>query len=216
MEERNDLLPKTFLWMFLGLLGTGIVSWYTYASGALYTLASEGTFGIVLIVELAVVIIFSLCFRKLSPTIVAILYFVYAFVNGISLSTIFAIYELNSIVYLFFISAAIFGALSLFGYKTQKDLSGFGTILTAFLIGGLVISIINLFLRNSMLDIALNWFILAVFFGVTIYDMNKVKILESDSELDQEKIHIYCAMQLYLDFINIFLRVLRLFAKRRD
>lgn len=216
MEERNDLLPKTFLWMFLGLLGTGIVSWYTYASGALYTLASEGTFGIVLIVELAVVIIFSLCFRKLSPTIVAILYFVYAFVNGISLSTIFAIYELNSIVYLFFISAAIFGALSLFGYKTQKDLSSFGTILTAFLIGGLVISIINLFLRNSMLDIALNWFILAVFFGVTVYDMNKVRILESDSELDQEKIHIYCAMQLYLDFINIFLRVLRLFAKRRD
>ena len=216
MEERNNLLVKTFLWMFLGLLGTGIVAWYTYTSGALLTMASEGTLGIVLIIEVVVVLVFSLLFRKLPPTVVAILYFVYAFINGISLSSIFVVYELNSIIYLFVISALIFGGLSLYGYKTQKDLSNWGTILMGLLLGGVILSIINLFLGNSMLDIILDWFILIVFFGVTAYDMNKVKMLEQDPELNQEKIHIYCAMQIYLDFINIFLRLLSLFAKRRD
>ena len=216
MEERSNLLSRTFLWMFLGLLGTGIVAWYCYSTDAFITLASEGTLGIIVIVELAVVIIFSLLFRKLSPTVVAILYFVYAFVNGVSLSSIFYVYELNSIIQLFLVSALIFGGLSLYGYKTQKDLSSWGTILMGLLIGGLILSIINIFIGNSTFDLLLDWLILAVFFGVTIYDLNQVRMLEQAQELDQEKLHIYCAMQIYLDFINIFIRILSLFGKRRD
>jgi len=99
--------------------------------------------------------------------------------------------------------------------KPGKDLSNWRTTLYGGLIVGIIVSLINLILKNSMLDIILNWVILAIFCGLTIYDMNKIKALSESSELDQDKLHIYCAMQLYLDFINLFLRILSLFGKRR-
>lgn len=137
--------------------------------------------------------------------------------NGITLSTIFAIYDLHSIVYLFITSALIFGALGLIGYKTNKDLSSWSPYITVFLIAGIVLSLINLFIiKNSTFDLILDWLILALFFGITIYDINKIKMLQSDETINTEKIHIYCAMQLYLDFINIFLRILSIFGKRRN
>ena len=137
-------------------------------------------------------------------------------INGVTLSTIFALYELNSIVMLFIISALIFAVLAYYGRNTNNDLSSWGTILFAGLIAGIILSIINLFLGNSMLDILIDWAMLVVFFGFTAYDMNKIKALELESDLDQDKLHIYCAMQLYLDFINLFIRILSIFGKRRD
>ena len=106
--------------------------------------------------------------------------------------------------------------LALVGYKTKKDLSSWHTVLFGVLIVGLILSVINLFMGNSMLDIVLDWVILLVFFGITMYDMNKIKNLQYEEGLDQAKLHIYGAMELYLDFINIFLRMLSIFAKRRD
>ena len=212
----NKLLGKTFLWMFLGILGSAIVAWYTYSSGLFLQLAMEGTFGIVLIVELVVVLLFSFLFRKLPPVVVGILYFVYSMVNGVTLSTIFYLYELNSIIYLFGISALIFAALAFIGYKTEADLTSWRPYITVFLIAGIVMSLINLFLKNTMFDLIIDWFVLALFCGVTIYDLNKVKMLESEVEAGDEKIHIYCAMQLYLDFVNIFIRILSIFGKRRN
>ncbi len=138
-------------------------------------------------------------------------------INGVTLAVIFAVFELSSIIYLFAISALIFAVLALIGYKTNKDLSKWGPYLTVFLIAGLVLTIINLFiLKSGTFDIILDWIILAVFLGVTIYDINKVKLLQSVDGIDKEKIHIYCAMQLYLDFVNIFLRILSIFGKRKD
>ena len=169
-----------------------------------------------LIVEIVVVLLFSFLFRKLSPTIVGILYFVYAMINGVTLSTIFYTFELNSIVYLFLGAALLFGGLAFVGYKTQRDLSNWRSILFGVLIVGLILSLINLFLGNSMLEIVLDWVILLVFFGITIYDMNKIKNLQYEDGIDQEKLYIYGAMELYLDFINIFLRLLSLFGKSRD
>lgn len=213
----NKLYGKTFFWMFLGLLGSALIAWYTYSSGLFLDIILGDSFGILLIVELAVVLLFSFLFRKLPPTVVAILYFVYAAVNGVTLSVIFVVFELSSIITLFLASAVIFGILALIGYKTNKDLSSWQTYLSIFLIVGLVLSIVNLFiLKSSTLDLILDWVILLIFFGVTIYDINKIKALQMEPNIDQEKVHIYCAMQLYLDFINIFLRILSIFGKRRN
>lgn len=216
-DSQNKIFGKTFFWMSLGLLGTAIISAYTYYSGLCFNLISDGYWGGILILELLVVILFSLFFRKLSPVAVGILYFAYSMINGITLSTIFAIFELNSIIYLFIISSLIFAVLGFIGYKTNKDLSKFGTYLMVFLIAGLILSIINLFfVKSTGFDLLLDWVILLVFFGVTVYDINKIKELQVDSSLNSDKIHIYCAMQLYLDFINIFIRILSIFGKRRD
>ena len=106
--------------------------------------------------------------------------------------------------------------MAFFGYKTNKDLSNCRTLLFGVLIIGLILSLINIFFGNSMLDIIIDWVILLVFFGITAYDMNQLKQLQYDEGLDKNKLHIYGAMQLYLDFVNIFLRVLALFGKRRD
>ena len=132
-------------------------------------------------------------------------------INGVTLSVIFAVFELSSIIYLFGISAIIYAILALIGYKTNANLGSFGPYITVFLIAGIVLSIINLFLENSMLELFLDWFILILFMGITIYDINKMKLLQQDPSLNSDKIYIYCAMQLYLDFINIFLRILSIF-----
>lgn len=222
MEETNNsiqnkLLGKTFFWMFLGLLGSGIIAWYTYSSGLYFKILVDDSFTILLIIELVAVLLFSFLYRKLPPILVGILYFVYSMINGVTLAVIFAVFELSSIIYLFAISALIFAVLALIGYKTNKDLSKWGPYLSVFLIAGLVLTIINLFiLKSGTLDLILDWVILAIFLGVTIYDINKVKLLQSVDGIDKEKIHIYCAMQLYLDFVNIFLRILSIFGKRKD
>ncbi len=217
ISTQNKLFGKTFFWMFLGLLGSAIIAYYTYASGLLFNIILEGYFNILLIIELVAVLLFSLLFRKLSATVVGILYFVYAMINGVTLATVFAVFELSSIIYLFVISAVIFAVLGIIGYKTNKDLSSWSPYITVFLIAGLVLSIINLFIiKSSMLDLIIDWLILALFCGITIYDINKIKALQNVPDINQEKIYVYCAMQLYLDFINIFLRILSIFGKRRN
>lgn len=215
-ENQNNLISKTFFWMFLGLLGSAVIAWYTYASGLYIDIIFKGYFNILLILELVVVILFSWLFRKLSPTIVGILYFLYSMINGVFLSVIFIVFELSSVVWLFIASAVLFGGMAFFGYKTNKDLSNWRTLLFGVLIIGLILSLINIFFGNSMLDIIIDWVILLVFFGITAYDMNQLKQLQYDEGLDKNKLHIYGAMQLYLDFVNIFLRVLALFGKRRN
>ena len=212
----NKLLGKTFFWMFLGILGSAIVAWYTYSSGLFMQLATKGSIYIILIIELVVVLLFRFLFKKLPPIAVGILYFIYSMVNGITLSTLFYVYELNSIIFLFGISALIFAILGIIGYKTSANLTSWGPYITGFLIAGIIMSLANLFLNYSILDIIIDWFILALFCGVTIYDLNKIKLLASEVEASDEKIHIYCAMQLYLDFVNIFIRILSIFGKKRN
>lgn len=215
-EKQGTLIQKTFFWMFLGLLGTALVAWYTYASGLFVSIFIGGYWEMLLIAEVLVVLLFSFLFKKLPPVIVGILFFVYAMLNGVTLSTIFVLFELSSIVWLFVVSALLFGGMAFYGYKTKKDLSSWKTLLFGILIAGVILSIINLFMGNSTLDIILDWVILFVFFGITAYDMNKIKALQEDESLDQSKLHIYGAMELYLDFINIFLRILSLFGKRKN
>ena len=194
-ENQNNLISKTFFWMFLGLLGSAVIAWYTYASGLYIDIIFKGYFNILLILELVVVILFSWLFRKLSPTIVGILYFLYSMINGVFLSVIFIVFELSSVVWLFIASAVLFGGMAFFGYKTNKDLSNWRTLLFGVLIIGLILSLINIFFGNSMLDIIIDWVILLVFFGITAYDMNQLKQLQYDEGLDKNKLYIYGAMQ---------------------
>lgn len=217
VSYQNKLLGKTFLWMFLGLLGSGIVAWYTYSSGLFINIIMDGSYTMLLIIELVAVFLFSFLFRKLPPVVVGVLYFVYSMINGVTLAVVFVSFELYSVIYLFAISALVFGILSIIGYKTNKNLTSWGPYITVFLIAGILLSVLNLFIfKNSTFDLIIDWLILALFCGVTIYDINKIKLLQSEPNINQEKIHIYCAMQLYLDFINIFLRVLSIFGKEKD
>lgn len=210
----NNTLIKTFFRMFLGVFATAIIALFTYTSG-LY-LETISFYPILAIAEVAVVLIFSLCFRKLPAAVVTILYFVYAIINGFTLSSIFAIYDMTSISYAFFGCSGLFGALALYGYTTKKDISKFGTICMFGLGIGLIVSIVNLFIGSTMIDLALDWIILAFFCGITMYDMQKVKNASEYLGAEREKMYVYFAMDLYLDFINMFLRILSLFAKRRD
>lgn len=216
-ESDNRIFGKTFFWMFLGLLGSGIVAAYTYYSGLFVDIILGGYWNALLLLELVVVLLFNFLFKKLSPTAVGILFFIYSMVNGVTLCTVFAVFELNSVISLFVASSLIFAILGYIGYNTNKDLSSWGTYLSVFLIVGIILSLINLFfLKSSGFDLMLDWLILALFFGITVYDINKMKALQASHLFDDNKIHIYCAMQLYLDFINIFLRILSIFGKRKD
>lgn len=214
--DTNSVLTNTFFRMFLGLLASAITALYAYYSGMYVQMIANGTFYGLAIAEIVVVILFSLSFTKASPTAVTIMFFGYAFLNGFTLSVIFAAYELTSIGYAFIATSALFGILSFIGYTTDKDLSNWSTMLTTTLIVGLVLTVINLFIGSTMLDIVLDWAMLFLFFGLTVYDTNKIRAMHDAGFCDEEKLYVYGAMELYLDFINIFLRILSLFGRRKD
>lgn len=214
--DTNSVLTNTFFRMFLGLLASAVTAIYTYYSGMYIDIVMNGAFYGLAIAEVVVVILFSLLFQKASPTIVTIMFFGYAFLNGFTLSVIFAAYELTSIGYAFAATATMFGILAFIGYKTDKDLSNWGTTLSVALIVGLILTVINLFLRHTMFDIVLDWAMLLLFSVLTIYDMNKIRAMHDAGFCDDEKLYVYGAMELYLDFINIFLRILKFFGKSKN
>lgn len=213
----NRLLGKSFIWMFIGMLISGGAAWFTYASGLWVSIFSSGTFYFLAFGELAAVAVFSFMFRRLSASAVTVLYVMYALLNGVVLSSIFVVYELGSIVMLFAIAALAFGALGLIGYNSKKDMTGWGVYLFVFLIAAIVIEAINLFLlRSSFTQLLVDAAILTLFFAITVYDVNRIKNTQNYGYYDVSKAHIYFAMQLYLDFINIFIRLLALFGKQKS
>lgn len=211
----NDLLVKVFFRMFLGLLATAAVAGIVYFSGMLDSIVESGAFVGIIIAELVVVVAFSLGFRKFSVNVVNFLYFAYACLTGVTFACIFAVFELESIVLAFVGTAAVFGTLAYIGKNTTKDLTKLGTILFATIIVSLIVSIINIFVGNTFLDIVLDWVILFVFMGFTVYDMNKITAMSNSEITDDEHLYVYGAMELYLDFINLFIRLLSLFGKRK-
>ncbi len=212
----NQVLGKTFLWMFLGLFLSAFIAWFTYEQGIMYEIVNGNYFNVLLIVELGVVIVFSKLLIKMPANVAAGLYFLYAALNGLTLGIIFALYELTSIINIFIAAAFIFGIFAFIGYKTKKDLSSFGIYIFIFLLMGIIFSLVNLFIfKSDMFSLIIDWFILLLFMGITIYDLNKFKRYYESGIIPLEKLHIYSAMDLYLDFINIFLRLLSIFGKRK-
>lgn len=212
----NKVYVKTFIQMFLGLLATGLVSSFTYIKiGDNINYIFSVLFPIMTIVELVVVLLFSLLFKKLPPTVVNIMYYIYAVVNGVCLSTIFFSFEISSIVVVFFVSAIAYLIFALIGMYTKIDLSKIGNICYLALFACIVVSVIGLFLNIGILNLIIDLVVLILFFAITAYDMQMAKNIALSNQLAQDKIHVYLAMQLYLDFINIFLRILSLFGKRK-
>ena len=210
--DMNSTLTKSFAMMFSGLIITAIVAMVVYYTG-FFTSKALMLFPIFAIAEVVVVLVFSFLFKKLPSIVVRMLFYAYAILNGFTLSIVFVAYDLGSIGICFFATAAIFGALAVYGAKTKRDLTKWGPIILIGLIVGIALTIVNLFMHSSWLAIGIDWLILILFCGATIYDIKRIQDLSADID-NPEKLHVYGAMQLYLDFINIFLRILSLFGKR--
>lgn len=214
----SKFFTKVYLWMFIGLLLSTISSYFTFINPAMNSFVYNA-FGLILIIELIVVITFSLLRRKVSPMGAKIMFIVYSIISGLTLSSIFIVYKLSSIITVFLSAAVMFGLLALYGYFTNQDLTSFGKLLIFGLLAVVIMSIINIFVTNQSFDITISIISIIIFLGLTAWDMQNLKKIYYYYENDYEaldKSAIYGALDLYLDFINIFLDLLRLFGKSRD
>lgn len=215
-DSMNKFFSGIYLWMFIGLLISGAVAYIVSSTPSLFKMVYSAYY-LFVILELIVVIAFSALLRKVSPTIAKILFIVYSIVNGLTLSSIFIIYKLGSIVMVFVSSALLFGLLALYGYFTKQNLTSFGRLFFVGLIAVITMSVINMFISNSQFGIILSVISVVLFLGLTAYDMQMLKSMYNYySAEDLDKASIYGALNLYLDFINIFLHLLSLFGKSRD
>ena len=214
----SRFFTKVYLWMFIGLLLSSISAYFTFVNPAMNSFVYS-SFGLILIIELIVVITFSLLRRKVSPMGAKIMFIVYSIISGLTLSSIFIVYKLSSIMVVFLSAAIMFGLLALYGYFTNQDLTSFGKLLMFGLLAVIIMSIINFFVTSQSFDITISIISIIIFLGLTAWDMQNLKRIyyyyENDS-VDLDKSAIYGALDLYLDFINIFLDLLRLFGKSRD
>lgn len=211
----KNVYPKVFMWMFIGLIVTFGTGYYVSTNEAMLdNIFASNLYWIFLLLELGVVIFLSARIFKMSPTTAKISFLVYSFLTGLTFSSIFVVYELTSILYVFLIAAVLFGIFALLGHFTKIDLSKLGTILLMMLIGIILCTVINIFLGNEMFDIIISCISIVVFLGFTAYDIQKIKKLED--MVPEDNLAIYGALELYLDFINIFLNLLNLMGRSRD
>lgn len=211
------VMRKVYGKMALGLLLTAITSFLVLSSQTLLSLfmANAFTFWILFAAELGLVIYLSARIDKLSTGTATVMFYLYSILNGITLTPIFLVYTGASIATTFAITAGTFGAMSIFGYVTRQDLSKFGSYLFMALIGLIVCVIVNLFVRNSMFDLLISGAGVLIFVGLTAWDTQAIKRMcaESDSSM-VGKVATMGALSLYLDFINLFLYLLRFFGSR--
>lgn len=223
-EGLRSYMLKVYNYMGLGLVVTGLVAYFSnqaaVADGQLTTwgalLYTSPLMWVVALSPLAFVLVLSFGINKLSVGAAQGVFWGFAAVMGLSLSSIFMVYTDASIAKVFFITAATFGAMSLYGYTTKRDLTGVGNFLIMGLIGLIIASLVNIFLQSSMLDFAISAIGVLVFVGLTAYDTQKIKESYSASFGAEvlAKGAIMGALNLYLDFINLFLMLLRLFGNR--
>jgi len=205
-------------YMASGVLLTGIVAMLTAQSGLAMTFASGPLMWIVALSPLAIVFAMSFGAQKFSVGTLQLMFWGFAFLMGLSLSTIFLVYTGGSIAATFFATAGAFAGLSLFGYTTKKDLSGFGRFLIMGVIGILIAMVINIFLRSPALDLAVSILGVLIFAGLTAYDTQRLKTMYDQvrGTSMQSRVVIMGALSLYLNFINMFLFLLRLIGVTRD
>ena len=227
----RSYMLRVYNYMGIGLVVTGIVAYFTYAAafveqnGQIVNVTSFGALlfesplrWVLFLAPLAFVLVLSFGVNKLSAAMTQLLFWVFAAVMGVSLASIFAVYTTASIAQVFFISAATFGAMSLYGYTTKRDLTQFGSFLIMGLIGVVIASIVNIFLHSSGLSFAISIVGVLVFVGLTAWDTQRIKE-QYDAGHGAEilaKSAIMGALSLYLDFINLFLMLLRIFGGNRN
>ena len=212
----NKLYSKIYLWLFLGLLVSFATGYYvsTNENMIFNILTPTYTIGI-FIIEIIIAVFLSTRLTKMNPMTAKILYFVYSFTTGLTLSLIFVVYEITSIIFVFAITAGLFGIFALIGRFTKLDLSKIGTILLMGLLAIIIVTIINIFVGSETIDLILCYVGIIVFLGYIAYDIQRIKFL-ADFVPNEDNLAVFSAFQLYLDFINLFYRLIRLFGKSRD
>lgn len=211
----GDVLSMSFMFMFIALLITGITSLYIARSGLFWTLISS--IWVFIILEFAVVIGASAAIKHNNAVLSAILFFAYSVINGVTLSVIFYAYDLSSITTVFFLTAGIFGIMAIYGACTKKDLTSMGSLLFMGLLGIILAGVINIFLQSSGLDFVICIVGVLIFIGLIAYDTQKIKVLaQENTGYSVITIGMWGALELYLDFINLFLKLLRLFGRSRN
>ncbi len=211
----KNIFAKVFLWMFIGLLITFGTSFYVSTQEFLaWNVLKLGW--VWFIIELAIVIFLAARITKMSSFTAKLSFALYSFVTGLMLSYIFIIFSLPSILLVFGAAALMFGVFGLYGYFTKVDLTKISSILAMGLVGIIIVSLINIFLGNAMVDTIISIVGIVIFTLFVVYDIQKIKSFSSFSNIPTDNLAIYGALQLYLDFINIFLNLLNLFGNSRD
>jgi hypothetical protein len=216
--DSNAFIRKVYAYMAGGLLATAVTATIVSSSETLVQaiVGNPIVFYGLMLGEIGMVVAFSSLINRLSTSAAAALFFAYAIVNGLTLSVIFLAYTASSIGSTFFVTAGTFGALSAYGYATKRDLSGLGGFAMMGLIGLIIASIVNIFLKSSMIYWLTTFVGVIVFTALTAYDTQKIKrFADSTSPDQQSKVALQGALMLYLDFINLFLYMLRLLGRRR-
>ncbi len=213
-------LQKVYIWMAGGLILTGVIAYQVSQSETLISalLRNRGLFYLLLFGELALVIAFSFVVNRVSAAVAGAMFVAYSALNGVTLSIIFLVYTTTSIAQVFFITAGTFAGMSVYGFATKKDLTAMGSFMIMGLWGIIITMVVNFFLRSPTVGYAISFIAVFVFLGLTAYDTQKLKALAlSNPELATatENPAIMGALMLYLDFINLFLNLLRIFGKRR-
>lgn len=212
----NKLLSKSFLWMFVGLLVTFITGYVVSSSETMIdSVFNSSLYWIFIIVELALVIFFSARVHKMKPNTAKFCFLLYSFISGLTFSSVFILFELSSVMYVFLIAAIVFAVFGVVGYYTKFDLTRIGTYLLMGLLAVIICAVVNIFLNNSTFDLIVSIIALLVFFGFTAYDVQKIKRL-SEAGMDNEVVAINGAFELYLDFINIFLHLISIVGDAKD
>ncbi len=219
-EVQKRFVTKVYGWMCAALLTTGLVSYYTISNENLMQTIFQSPVLLIglIIVELALVMILSAAINKLSSQSATGLFFLYSALTGVTLSAIFLVYTRESITSTFLITAGTFGAMSFYGYVTKRDLTSVGNLAFMGLIGIIIASVVNMFIRSSSMYTIITYVGVLVFVGLTAYDTQKIKEMGTrlqEGSQEERKGAIIGALRLYLDFINLFLMLLRIFGRRR-
>lgn len=214
-ESARVFMQRVYWWMSFGLALTGLTAFVVAMNQSLTALVLS-MFMPLLVVEFIVVIAFSFLQSKVSGPVAAAMFIGYAFLNGLTFSVIFLAYELGSIGVTFAITAGMFGAMSVYGTVTKKDLSGWGSFLLMGLVGIIIAGVVNMFVRSSMMTFVTSCAGVVIFAGLTAYDTQKLRQHHANSGFSSaQSLAITGALMLYLDFINLFLKLLQLFGRRR-
>lgn len=215
------LMRKVYLWMALALAITGMTAYIVATNASLLTMiySSSAVMWGLIIAELAIVFGVSAAINKLSLPVATMLFVLYSVINGALFSSIFLVYTMSSIATVFFITAVTFGAMSLYGYTTKTDLTSWGKLLMMAVLGLIIATVVNLFMKSSGLQMIISYVGVLVFVGLTAYDTQKIKqmcLQAPDAGETMQKYALLGALSLYLDFINLFIYLLRIFGGRRD
>jgi len=218
----RDFLRQVFAWMFLALaLTTGVAIWFHQSDAALNYFATHQTlFYVALFGQLAMVLVLRGVVRSLTvPTgVAAFIFFAYAALTGLVFSILLDVYTTNSVVGAFAGAAGVFGGMAMVGYTTKTDLTRFRGILFGALIGIVVASVVYIFVGGSTLNLIIGFFGVIIFSGLTAYDIQRIKVMQQQgvaSGRAADKLAIFGALMLYLDFVNLFISLLRIFGGRR-